>query len=378
MWAKQSGLSNVLCGAVVVCCLTQAARGAATERPSVQEVVLSFEASPEVSAMLTRRKILERGTPWHFQGATGTIIVAGQEILVGVRYEKARYHMAMDADGNQRLDDGEWVNLGRRTRGKTTFTFQRDDGAGGRLAFGLVVTNLYVHRRLNTTRRVSGWYYVGACRKGRFNRMTLRLFDDNMDGAFTQDGQDAILIGRNPVAVPLRRVHRIAKDFYRLAVEQEGASLTLTKLETPALGLVEVAINLSRATCLVLTSSDGHTVDLCLSAGTGIPAGTYRLEYGLLGEAQRQAVIVATERSPAYPIEAGKINRLRLGPPLRVRFTATCDPNSRALTVSPWLHIVGSGQEAYDLRRSGGLSTAAKVQVLNGGRAILTGKLDSG
>ena len=379
MWAKHLGRLSLLCGALAVGCLAQAAWCGATDENSPQEVSLSFEASPDISAVLTRRKLFENGTRWEFKGDTGSIIVAGREILVGVRrVKRGRYTLAMDANGNERLDDGEWVPQNKWTREKTTFTFRRKDGAGGHVSFGVVLTKLRVYRDNRGIRKVTGQYYVGACRRGRFNRITLRIFDDNMDGAFTQDGKDAILIGRSRAAMPLNRVHQIGKDFYRLEVDEGGAKLTLTKLESPALGLVEVPINLSLATCLVFTSSDGYTVDLRTSARTGIPAGTYRLDFGLAGQEGKQTLMYRTERSLKYAIEAGKINRLRLGPPLRVEFTAEYDTQSRAMTVSPKMRVVGSGREGYSLGRSGGHAEKPKVQIFNGATPVLTGKLDAG
>ena len=81
MWAKHLGRSSLLCGALAAGCLAQAAWCAATDEHSAQEVPLSFEASPDVSAVLTRRKLFENGTRWEFKGDTGSIIVAGREIL---------------------------------------------------------------------------------------------------------------------------------------------------------------------------------------------------------------------------------------------------------------------------------------------------------
>jgi hypothetical protein len=168
-----------------------------------------------------------------------------------------------------------------------------------------------------------------------------------MDGRYTQDGADAVAIGSSAYALPLLEVHRVGAALYRLKVAPDGSSLTATAEGPAKLGVVTTPIESGAVDCLVVSDGKQASFDLKRDGAAGLPGGSYKLVYGLLGSAPQPPLLMQppSADATAYTIVPGKLNRLRIGPPLGVEFSATF--NDDIVSVLPSVRVVGAGGEMY-------------------------------
>jgi hypothetical protein len=207
---------------------------------------------------------------------------------------------------------------------------------------------------------------------GMLGRTPVRILDDNMDGAFSQKpsgfGGDAILIGSSRSAIPLRGVHRIGKDLYRLKVASDGTSIDYERLSDTAVGQVKAKFPANSLKSLVLIGSD-CAFDVKTDGDLGIPAGTYKLAYGLVSRSATTLKFRPGMSTPKYEIQDGMINTLRIGAPVRLDFAASYRAGKVGLSANA-VSVVGSGSEIYgplDFTR-GGDARPPTVTMLSGRR----------
>ena len=72
----------------------------------------------------------------------------------------------------------------------------------------------------------------------------------------------------------------------------------------------------------------------------------------MLTAGKASTVIQPTDKTPVYEIQAGKINTIRIGPQVRVSFSARYSGGT--VTISPSVKIFGSAEEEYTIDFSGG------------------------
>jgi hypothetical protein len=198
---------------------------------------------------------------------------------------------------------------------------------------------------------VSCGYVVCGFYHGVHEGTPIRVFDDNLDGVITQDGKDAIMVGRGGAAIPLMKFHQIGNRHCSLEVAKDGSTVTVTPVSSPALGIVETSFKRGLKV-LAMVDTQGNSYDLVASGRTGIPAGSYKLVYGVLSDGSAFTVIKPSDKCPVYEVQAGKINTLRIGAPLWVSFYASFSKGN--VTVSPAVNIYGAGNEEYTFDFSGG------------------------
>ena len=328
----------LVCGVVTWLAPARQAAGA--------EVPLAFRTGTTASRVFTPAKALHGGKRFSIKGAEGTISVAGQSVPFGAKWSAPAnaFYVAMDRDGDGSLGRKEWVRLGKDF--SASFQLKLDEAT-----YAVRLVNLRILARTTGISSVSGACMVNGCRQGAHGTTMIRVFDDNLDGVYTQDGQDAIAVGRSGGAIPLRKVHQIGTQHCELEISQDGTQLTVTPLSKQEVGIVELPYKRGLA-CLAFTDEEGKSYDLAVSARTGIPPGSYKLSYGVLLGGGQMAVIRPTKSCPTYDIEAGKINKLRIGPPIRVSFSATY--GQRRVRVSPRVEALGAGGELYSFDFSGG------------------------
>lgn len=345
-----AGLKYLGGTAVFVCLLLHgpmASIGSAEEAAG-KTVKLKFATGASASRVFTPAKALTGGKPFRITGPQGPIAIGGKAVLFGARYSAVvkAYYGAMDVNGNGKLDGTEWVKLAQ----SMSATFQIRDGETIS-AVRVANVNIYAKDLGAPVTAISGGYVISGCQTGTVDGVMVRLFDDNMDGVFSQDGKDAIAVGRSEAAIPLMTIHQIGARHYRLAVAEDGSEMTVAPLEGVELGIVETPFRRGLA-CLALTSEDGKSYDLAASAKTGIPEGSYRLSYGVLAAGGQMTVVKPTEDCLTYEIQAGKINTLRIGSPMRVSFSASYSKGN--ISVSPSVYVYGAGGEQYSFDFSGG------------------------
>jgi len=310
---------------------------------SAQKVPLTFEAftrrlvTPASAATAGSRRYHFRAT-----NASGTLRIAGKSVPVKVRKKGSSYYFALDSNGDGTIGSNEYRKIALRGgKAATMLVKVKIDGE----VTPVIITDLTV----STTKGQTSAYgncFAGGCRKGAFGGVTIRLIDDNLDGRFTQDGKDAVAIGQRPRgALPLMKIHRIGTKLFRLNVSAEGDSVELAPVSGVELGRVKVPINSSILKSLVLVSKDaGFACDISASA-EGIPAGQYQLSYGIIGDTRSSLMMAPGTRPLSYSVQAGKINTLRIGKPIRADFGVQLAGNK--INVGPPVLVTGAGGEVY-------------------------------
>jgi hypothetical protein len=154
---------------------------------------------------------------------------------------------------------------------------------------------------------------------GQIDSVDFRIIDDNVDGLYGNDGNDAILIGDSKLAVPLRHYHKIGKHFYALRIRPDGSNVEFQKLKFSDMGLVKSALPTKSLIGLVLENGGGaFNIKDC--AKSGIPAGTYYLAFGVVGDPKAPMPFFRAMGMTKYDIQADKTNTLRIGAPLQLIF----------------------------------------------------------
>jgi hypothetical protein len=335
---------------LAVCVLLSAAACAssAVERGASTEIQLTYKAGAIASKAFTPAESKFGGKPFRINGEQGSLSLGGQSVLFGVKYASAlkAFYGALDADGDGELKGKEWVKFSQTMSASYKIKLGEQD-------YAVRISNVRVSTRTTggPVLGISGGYLINACYAGTFQNQSVLLFDDNLDGVFTQDGKDAIAVGRDPCAIPLGKIHQIGKVHYELEVAEDGKKVTFTPVTGLDLGIVEISFKRGMR-CLAFIDDEGHSYDLAVSAKTGIPAGKYRMSYGILTAGKFATVVQPTDKTPVYEIQAGKINTIRLGKPIRVSFMASY--SDQTVRVQPSVQVFGSGGELYSFDYSGG------------------------
>ena len=315
-----------------------------------RQVELTYRTGAEALRAITPCKALNGGKPFTFAGESGELVVAGSPVKFGVIWHERlqAFLGAMDCDGSGKLDEKEFVKLSQTL----SATYQvKVDGKSHTVR----VADLRIFTRGTANgsgiSSVRGGYVVCGFHQGSYDTTMIRLFDEDMDGKFTQDGKDAIMIGRAGAAIPLGKIHQVGSQHCQLTVAEDGSKVTITPLRGIELGLVETSFRRGLK-CLALMDEEGHSYDLAVSGKTGIPAGKYKLRYGLLVAGGMMTIMKPTKACPTYEIQAGKVNTLRLGKPIWVSFMANYSAGN--VRVSPSVTVYGAAGEEYSFDFSGG------------------------
>jgi len=261
-----------------------------------EEVPLSFEAGT-LGNVVTPRRALRREKYFWIDGDHGHLYIGGVGVLVAGRWEPAAHFLGLDCDGDGDITGGEWIRLG--PTGNGSFRLKLKNNAGGARDYAVSFIGVKVYARIRSAVAIRGRYWLNCCQKGRYAGVTVRIIDDDMDGRYTQGGADVIAIGNSRFALPLRKIHQIGRRHCQLRVAPDGSSIVFTPLNDLKLGVVELPYKPSALTSLVLTGRAGQSYDLKVSGRTGIPAGDYKLSYGVLGSGGKPILILPTNRSPA-------------------------------------------------------------------------------
>jgi hypothetical protein len=186
---------------------------------------------------------------------------------------------------------------------------------------------------------------------GVIDKTKIRIIDDNVDGKYSNDGRDAILIGDSKLAMPLRHYHKIGEHFYKLEIRAGGSAVKFQQIKFSEMGLVRSPLPDKNLLGLVLENGGG-AFDIRACGKTGIPAGTYYLAYGVMGDSKDPLPFFRAMDMVKYEIQADKINMLRVGPPLQLVF-GTVFQEADKTKKTP--NMVGIGSPQYVMGASGEL-----------------------
>ena len=372
-WSARGGLSCAVPAVCLVLALLAASVGpAAAQEPAGTQLALRYSSGADATALISPAKALDGGKSFYFRAASGSLSVAGSPVAFAVSWHEGQraFYAGMDTDGDGQVAGKEFVKLNQTMSG--TYKVQ----AGGQTH---VVRVSNVNPAVRTDGKggivyVRGAYTVCGYYQGTYQGATIRLFDENADGKITQDGSDSIVAGRAEAAVPLRTIHQIGNYHCTLSVAEDGSSVTVTPLADPGLGVVLTTFRRGLKV-LSMIDEEGRSYDIATSGRTGVPAGRYKLHYGVLTDGKAVAVIKPTDKCPVYEIQAGKINKLRIGAPLWVSFSATVQAGN--VKVSPVVNIYGAGYEEYRFDMSGGTGRP-HVLMVQGGAVLQDAPMDYG
>ena len=292
----------------------------------------------------TRSRVLKpTGRRMLIRSSAGRLKVGSDPVTIKAAWTGRSYVLAVDANDDGKYTGGERAVVGRSGTARLEFTL----GAGVESRdCRLLLTDLGFSRKSKELTGFSGYCFADFGMRGSINGTQVLLIDDDLDGEYTQAGQDAILIGRAIAAVPLRERHLIGKDFYDLSVDADGSKVGYAKCDDLEVGTVVLPFKCTAMKCMVLESDQG-AYDVLGGGKAQVPPGDYKLSYAAISAGGKLIDVRPSKMSPTYRIKASHENKIRIGPPLTVFFSAAYGAGK--IAVSPTgMRIYGAGAERYD------------------------------
>ena len=306
---------GVLFTVAVAIALSSASAAPPAAGPARGKVKLTYDSGKGVTCLTHRWA--NGGVQATAKSSTVKLSIAGQDVQAAGWKSGTDYRIGLDTNGDGMVNTEEY--RGVSTGGSVVLTGKCGDRQVSVRCMD--VSMRYDEKKgkvLDMKWRMQGVYgWVGE-----IDSVKIRILDENLDGKYAHNGADAIQIGDGKLALPLRREHRIGKDFYELKIAPDGESLEFTKIPDPQVGLVLSPFKGKYLIGLVLDSGVG-AFDIQACSRTGIPAGTYNVAYGAVGDPRAPVALYRQPKSTVeYEIQADKKNLLRIGPPLQLVFRA--------------------------------------------------------
>jgi hypothetical protein len=306
---------------------------------AAEQVTLQLDTSPQVLRIMTPLRGLKGGVEFSARGDSGTITVCDKSIKVGAIAKYPSFGLGVDEDGDGEIGRNEFTTFRLRTQAAS----YKIDLGEDRKNCPLGVDNINISYKKNNVTSFSGDLCPGWAMKGRLGNDEIRLIDSNLDGRYTQDGDDAIAIGRADCAMPLLKVHEIDGKHYELSVAEDGTTVDLTEVADLELGKVATKFPRAMLKGLVVRNMSGQCYDVTTSGRTGIPAGSYSIVYGVLARGRDYAFLLPPETT--YDIQAGGTNTLKLGPEFTLTFSASFSGGK--VNIGTGTGVMGAGGERY-------------------------------
>jgi hypothetical protein len=340
-----AGLSCLLLTASLGLCANAPAPapGTATLTPQlgVGNLVFASKVLGGGGGALTVGKTGEGGR-FVIEGAKGTLDIGGQTIAIAAQITaRGEVGLGVDCKCKGSVDAKDFMMV---KEGSASFIIKLPDGDKAR-DMGVTFSDLSIRAKNTTVTGIYGKATIACCMKGTIAGTEVRLLDENLDGKFTQDGKDSIVIG-NAAAVPLLKKVCIGTTIYDLTVSPDGKTIDYAPADDVKTGIVELPIKSRALKGLVFASADG-AYDLAALGKAGIPQGQYHFVYGLLAEGKELCPIEPTKSTPQYDIAAGSSNKLSFGPAYNVQFSASVADGK--VSVGGGIQVVGAGGERYDV-----------------------------
>ncbi len=339
--------------------------------PETQEVrgvaTLKYKSRSPAARAYTRA-MAWRQNYFSARGSQATVRIAGKQVNVAVRRKNRDDYVGLDCDSDGQIKRKEWKKLSKS--GKASFS-----GTVDSQEFNVRMIAVEMWGKKNEITYMKGRCFSNSSMSGQIEKLKVHLIDDNQDGIFTQNGNDAILTGSRSTALPLMKRHRIGKEFYELTVSGDGGTIEYVQLKDVQMGKVKLPLKSSILRSCVLWGSKG-SYDLKACRTNGIPAGKYRLCFGVLKGKEDIAFSPDPQVNPKYTIAADSTNKLPLGTPIKVHFSAQLAGSK--LTISPGFKLVGAGGEVYrPIALSSPKWTKRPSVTINAGRNLVhRGRMD--
>ena len=334
-------------------------------------VKLTYAVEDGLAVALTPARALKGGIDVNIRGDSGEISVCGTAVPINFTLGTKDIGVGLDSNGSGKIEPNEVQKFTNALLGfKVKLGADKD-----KKEVALAIRNVRVMGKPGAVQMAQAEYFPMGSFKGTLGGMAVRIVDENMDGQITQDGKDAILIGNSSFAQPLLKQHVIGNATYELAVSDKGDSLTFTKVTGLKTGQLDVPLLKSAGVgCLVMADeSAGRAYDLVQTRN--VPAGTYKLVYGTIGQGPNMLMIRPTDKSLSYTTQEDAINTLKLGPNFHVAFGTTYNEAKKEATVIPMMSVTGAGNEQYSVNFS---VARPHVAFTEGTQTIKSGAMEFG
>ncbi|MHC4935494.1 MAG: hypothetical protein ACYTGJ_04670 [Planctomycetota bacterium] len=168
-----------------------------------------------------------------------------------------------------------------------------------------------------------GWRYApGGTLRGKVRGETIQLIDQNLDGDYSDIGEDAVIVGRGKIASFLSRVIAVDGALVELEIPEDGRSIGFRPY-TGAQGTLRLGPCDTKAKVMsaIVRSEDGrYCFDMAkVQEGLEVPAGEYRLVSGVIGLGESR-VSMSTGRSVSFEVPSGGAKEISWGGPVRAEF----------------------------------------------------------
>lgn len=343
---------------------------AAWVAPAMAEAVkLTYDDSSAAGKVITPGYVLGELPRVEGGAASSYVTIAGEKVALKFGQRGRISFVGADADGDGKIAGREISPISGGTA--------RLDVRVNSKPLTITIVDAYLRSREGKLISVRGRVQPACGRSGSLDGVQVSLIDQNLDGKITQDGSDAIRIGTSLVAQPLGKVHAIGGGHYRLAVGSDGNSIQADPVSDQQLALVKFGFNTRSLKGMVLRSDEGQVYDLVRSARTGLLPGKYSLDFGLLVSGKHVVPIRPRKDSLTYELKGGKLNTIRLGGPVRMRFGAS--HSGGKVTVGGPIYPVGDGGEEYVVSLGAGEGVPApEIGFYEGKRRLAGGRMGYG
>jgi len=308
---------SVLLSVIVVAVLSLSAYCAGKARAAGDsgKLTLTYDDGKKVTCLTPRWS--GGGAQVNVTGASGKASVGGKFVPVAGWKAGAGYRIGLDTNGDGIVNTEEYQNVAEG--GSVVLTAKIGEKE---LSIRCSEVRLSYDEKKGEVRNMR-WRMQGVYGwVGQIASVDIRILDENLDGKYSTNGQDAIRIGKARLALPLRKRHRIGEDFYELKISEDGSTLEHRKLNDLPVGLVRTPFAGKYLVGLVMDGAGG-AFDIQACAKTGIPAGDYSVVYGAVGNPKSPVALYSGRKAMLkYKIEADKKNLMRIGPPLQLVFGA--------------------------------------------------------
>jgi len=373
---------GVLFAAVAVLALSSvsvaARKAGAAPGPTEGKVTLTYDSGKSVTCLTPQWA--DGGKKVSAKGSMTKASIAGKSVPAAGWKSGAGYRIGLDTNGDGIVNAEEYRKVA--AKGSVVLTGKVK---GKQMSVRCVDVSLHYDEKKGEVLSM-GWRMQGVYGwVGKIDSVKIRILDEDLNGKYDHNGRDAIQIGNGKLALPLRRKHRIGENFYTLKIAADGSSLEFKKISDPQAGLVLTPFKGKYLLGLVLDNRDG-AFDIQACNRTGIPAGTYNVSYGAIGDARSPVSLSRGRNGLKYEIQADKKNLLRIGPPLQLVFSGHYkeekkdkkDKNNkqivRRLGIRRPTRITGAGGEEYgplnfsNVRRAKGRPA---IMILQGSKTLV-------
>ncbi|MEM7310507.1 MAG: hypothetical protein AAF682_27780 [Planctomycetota bacterium] len=200
----------------------------------------------------------------------------------------------------------------------------------------------------------------------------IRILDDNMDAKYGSDpipwghiglvenhfqmDMDSVVVGSSKVAVPWSEFLQVGDTWYKVESDESGQEITAAPVPGLKTGTVKLSMKGLKADWLVIKGASKSKFENCYfdlmasKGGVKVPAGRYELFLGQVSKGKKaqmsKALVVPTDDTEVWTIEADKTTTINLGGPFKYDFYAEQD-EEQVTVIGTSINVRGVANESY-------------------------------